>query len=79
MDITLHPNNVSTREEGLGHFLHATESKSRTTISLVLTPELTKKLAPLWEEEKKKIADEAFEKGGRIRAFLSSHFGTPGT
>lgn len=65
MDITLHPDKIGTRydDEGLGHFLYATESQSGTTVNIVLTPELEKELAPLQEGEKKKIADEAFERG----------------
>jgi len=63
MKITLHPDRIGIRYEDVGHFLYATESKSGTTVNIVLTPELEKELAPLQEEEKKKIADEAFERG----------------
>lgn len=64
MDITLHPDKVGTalNDEGLG-YLYATESKSGTTINIVLTPELEKDLMPLQEAERKKIADEAFKRG----------------
>ncbi len=75
MDITLHPDDIGIHlneprrlcgfhcHEWIGCHLHATELKTGITVNLVLTPELQKKLAPLQEEEKKKIADEAFERG----------------
>ncbi len=65
MDITLHPDDIGIRlnDEWIGYYLHATELKTGITVNIALTPELQKKLAPLQEEEKKQIADEAFEKG----------------
>ncbi len=65
MEITLHPDKmgIHLNDEWIGRYLYATESKSGTNVNLALTPELEKGLMPLQEEEKKKIADEAYERG----------------
>lgn len=64
MDITLHPDKIDIHlNDNDGFDLCATDSRSGITVKLILAPELKKELMPLQEEEKKKIADEAFEKG----------------